>query len=141
MTTNEGAYVLIDDLVSELQSDQSLFAKKANTVTAAIGAMATALAAGLTHLIQTGADLPSWLTSLVFVLGMFGTTGAVAKTKNGMTDSVSTKLHNELTNRIDLNHIHSLSEDDVKLSVDREVDAAGLRDAADALVDREINQL
>lgn len=108
MATDKGSLTMIDDLVAELKANETLAARKANTVTSAIGGLATILATAGATWIESGTTLPSWMPVVVLILGMLSTTYGVSKTKNGMTESVATKLHSELTKRIDLNHIHEL---------------------------------
>lgn len=163
MTTNQGALTLIDDLVSDLQAGESTFARKANTVTAGLGTLITILLGGGTAWLESGTNIPSWLPAFVVALGMAATTFGVSKTKNGMTASVAARLHDELAARIDLNHTHApidkdelvrkvvvaseenaqglVGVDAVVVSSQAEARALELRDEADALVDRHINQL
>lgn len=95
---------LIDQLVDSLKVKETRAQKKANTVTTAIGSVATFVAAGLTALIESGTELPSWFPLLVVFVGMIATTYGVSKTKNGITDSVADKLHGEIAQKIDEEH-------------------------------------
>ncbi|ADD80902.1 holin [Rhodococcus phage ReqiPepy6] len=162
MATNAGALTLINDLVEEVKAGETPLARKANTVTAAIGTALTIILGGTTAWIESGTNIPSWLPGLVFVVGMLATTFGVSKTKNGMTASVADKLHSELAARIDLNHIHEpINTREAVLLASSEAGeglvggtpilvqseakgkhrAAELRDEADALIDQHINQL
>lgn len=107
MATSTGALDLISDLVEEVKSDQSTFARKANTVTSAIGVSATLVLMFLTAWLESGTNIPTWLPQAALICGLLATVYRVSKTPNGVTDSVATKLQAGLTERIDLNHIHA----------------------------------
>lgn len=133
-----GSVTLIKDLVAELQANEPVAARKANTVTNAIGTVATLLATAGATWLESGTSLPSWFPVLVLVLGMFGTTYGVSKTKNGMTDSIANMLHDALAERIDLKHVHGpeelpLSEGAPKTELVDE--ALELRSLANRLID------
>lgn len=141
MATNEQGLTFVDQLVGELQSEQTKAKKKANTVTAAIGSIATLILTGLTAVAESGTDLPSWFPYIVVFVGMVATTYSVSKTKNGITDSVADQLHNEIARKIDENHFHQdetitqiipVAEDEI------EDDVWGLRQTADELANRQI---
>ena len=102
MATKNSVLVLIENLVTDLQDSQSITAKKANTVTSAIGTVITVLLAGAAYWLETATDSPAWLPTVIFILGMLATTFGVSQTKNGITDSVATKLKSELARRTDL---------------------------------------
>lgn len=144
MATDKGSLTLIDDLVAELQANETFAARKANTVTSAIGTLATILATAGATWLESGTGVPSWLPVIVLILGMLGTTYSVSKTKNGMTTSVADKLHSELVKRIDLNHIH---EPPTELPVSPKAQqvypmdqAIALRAQADELIANHLNQ-
>lgn len=139
MITDNSGLDLVDQLVDDLKSNETRAQKKANTVTTAIGSIATFLAAGLTALVESGTDLPSWFPFIVVFVGMVATTYGVSKTKNGITDSVADKLHTEIARKIDENHFHS--DEDVTqiiplVSDSPEDDVYVLRRWADQIVDR-----
>lgn len=106
MATSQKGFTIIDQVVNDLQQDQSKTKKKANTVTTAIGSVATFVSAGLVALVENGTSLPNWFPFLVVFVGMVATTYGVSKTKNGVTDSLAEKLHDEIARRIDENHFH-----------------------------------
>ena len=106
MATDNTGLDLIDQVVDDLKSNQTRTQKKANTVTTAIGSIATFIAAGLSALVESGTDLPSWFPFVVVFVGMLASTYGVSKTKNGVTDSLATKLHDEIARKIDENHFH-----------------------------------
>lgn len=162
MATNTGALTMIQDLIEDVQAGESVMARKANTVVAAIGTVLTILLGGATAWIESGTNIPSWLPGLVVVLGMVATTYRISQTKNGVTSSVADKLQSELTARIDLNHIHEpIDTRKAVLLASSEANeglvggtpilaqseaegkhrAAELRDEADALIDQHINRL
>lgn len=165
MASNAGALTLINDLVEEVKAGETPLARKANTVTAAIGTALTIILGGATAWVESGTNIPSWLPGLVLVVGMLATTFGVSKTKNGMTSSVADKLHSELAARIDLNHTHApvvgaptfASSDEAveglvggtpvlvasseEAKARDEARAYQLRDEADSLIDSQINRL
>ncbi|AVO25251.1 holin [Gordonia Phage Odesza] len=106
MATGTAGLTVVDQVVQDLQNNESKTKKKANTVTTAIGSVATFVAAGLSALVENGTSLPSWFPFLVVVVGMISTTYGVSKTKNGVTDSLADRLHDEIARRIDENHFH-----------------------------------
>ncbi|QKY78682.1 holin [Gordonia phage Gill] len=106
MATGTAGLTVVDQVVQDLQSNESKTKKKANTVTTAIGSVATFVAAGLSALVESETSLPSWFPFLVVVVGMISTTYGVSKTKNGVTDSLADRLHDEIARRIDENHFH-----------------------------------
>lgn len=107
MATSNGALDLITDLVDQVKDDQSTFARKANTVTSAIGVTASLVLMFLTAWLESGTNIPTWLPQAALICGLLATVYRVSKTPNGVTDSVATKLQAGLTQRIDLNHIHA----------------------------------
>ena len=107
MATSNGALELITDLVDQVKDDQSTFARKANTVTSAIGVTASLVLMFLTAWLESGTNIPTWLPQAALICGLLATVYRVAKTPNGVTDSVATKLQDGLVKRIDLNHIHA----------------------------------
>ncbi|QFP94896.1 holin [Gordonia phage OhMyWard] len=112
MATSNAGLTVVDQVVQQVQDNESKTKKKANTVTTAIGSVATFAAAGLAALAESGTDLPSWFPFLVVAVGMLGTTYGVSRTKNGMTQSIADKLHAEIAARIDENHfLNHLDED------------------------------
>lgn len=106
MATSNSGLTVIDQVVEDLKNNEPLTKKKANTVTTAIGSIATFTAAGLSALVENGTSLPSWFPFLVVFVGMIATTYGVSKTKNGVTDSLADKLHDEISRRIDENHFY-----------------------------------
>ncbi|QGJ87992.1 holin [Gordonia phage Avazak] len=106
MATGTAGLTVVDQVVQDLQNNESKAKKKANTVTTAIGSVATFIAAGLSALVESETSLPSWFPFLVVVVGMISTTYGVSKTKNGVTDSLADRLHDEIARRIDENHFH-----------------------------------
>ncbi|QJD49588.1 holin [Gordonia phage Secretariat] len=112
MATSEAGLTVVDQVVQDLKAKETVAQKKANTVTTAIGSVATIAAAGLSALVESGTDLPSWFPFLVVVVGMIATTYGVSKTKNGVTQSIADKLHDEIAARIDANHFHDEEYDD-----------------------------
>ena len=104
MATSNAGLTVVDQVVQQVQESESKAKKKANTVTTAIGSVATFAAAGLAALAESGTDLPTWFPFLVVAVGMLGTTYGVSRTKNGMTQSIADKLHKEIAARIDTNH-------------------------------------
>lgn len=140
------SFQLLEDLIEDLQLSESPLAKKANTVTSAIGTVATILAAIAADLLASGIEgLPSWLPGAVVFIGMLGTTLSVAKTKNGVTPSVADKIRDGLADRIDLEHFHELTEQRASVSSPEPIrpvdDAAALRskayDVASGLYDQD----
>lgn len=107
MATSDGALTLISDLVEEVKSDQSTFARKANTVTSAIGVTASLVLMFLTAWLESGTNIPTWLPQAALICGLLATVYRVSKTPNGVTTSVASTLQDGLNKRIDLNHIHA----------------------------------
>lgn len=140
MATNPAGLTIIDTLVKDLQQKETLKDKKANTITTAVGSIATIAAAGLAAWAENGTDLPSWLPFLVGILGLLGTTYRVSKTKNGITDSIADKLHDEIAARIDSNHFHEPELPDtqsIPVAVEEkrgELDAQRLRSIAEGII-------
>lgn len=135
------SFQLLEDLIEDLQLSESPLAKKANTVTSAIGAGATLLAAFAADLLASGIQgLPSWLPGAVIFIGMIGTTFSVARTKNGVTPSVADKLRDTLSDRIDLEHFHELTEGTKSVSSPQPIhpvdEAVNLREQADSVTAR-----
>lgn len=142
---DNGSLMLIDDLVAEVQANEPAAARKANTVTNAIGTVATLLATAGATWLESGTTLPSWFPVVVLVMGMLGTTYGVSKTKNGMTASVADLLHDALAQRIDLKHIHS-PEVELPLTEDAPQtykfdQALELRAQAQGLIDGQLTKL
>lgn len=106
MATGTAGLTVVDQIVGDLQNQETRTKKKANTVTTAIGSVSTFAAAGLSALVESETSLPSWFPFLVVFVGMIATTYGVSKTKNGVTDSLADKLHDEIARRIDENHFH-----------------------------------
>ncbi|QKY79406.1 holin [Gordonia phage Jodelie19] len=113
MVTSNAGLTVVDQVVQSIQENESKTKKKANTVTTAIGSVATFVAAGLSALVETNTDLPTWFPFLVVAVGMLGTTYGVSRTKNGMTESIADKLHREIATRIDENHFHDVIDEPV----------------------------
>ncbi|QAU06248.1 holin [Gordonia phage Rickmore] len=113
MATGTAGLTVVDQVVQSIQENESKTKKKANTVTTALGSVATFVAAGLSALVESNTDLPTWFPFLVVAVGMLGTTYGVSKTKNGMTESIADKLHREIAARIDENHFHDEIDDPV----------------------------
>lgn len=113
MATSNAGLTVVDQVVQQVQDNESKTKKKANTVTTAIGSVATFVAAGLASLVESGTDLPTWFPFLVVAVGMLGTTYGVSRTKNGMTQSIADKLHAEIAARIDENHFHDEIDDPI----------------------------
>lgn len=139
MATSTNSLALISDLVEDVQQEQTLFERKANTVVAAVGAIATTILGMGAYWLESGTPIPPWLPMVIFVAGMVATTLKVSNTKNGVTASVATKLQDGLATKIDLNHIHAPDLDVVpeppteqQFAVDKALD---LRAEAHALVD------
>lgn len=107
MATDHSANTLIRDLVLDVRAQEPKVREKANTVTAVIGTVVTTVLGIATLLLQSGLDLPEWSVFVVLVAGMVATDLGISKTKNGMTDSTATRLEEELSKRIDLNHDHT----------------------------------
>lgn len=97
-------YGVISEIVDDAKKGQPKSKEKANTVTVGIGALITAILAALTHLAESGIDLPEWTPFAVTVLGLIATVFGTSKTKNGVTDSVAAQLNAALTKRIDDTH-------------------------------------
>ena len=93
-----------------------------------IGQVLTALAATGTYWIESGSDAPSWLPIVVFLVGQLATIIAVSQTRNGITESVKTRLQTELLRAIDVHH-----EPTVEASYAEEHDPGALRAEADRL--------
>lgn len=107
MATDHAANTLIRDLVLDVRAQEPKVREKANTVTAVVGTVVTTVLGIATLLLQSGLDLPEWSVFVVLVAGMVATDLGISKTKNGMTDSTATRLEEELSKRIDLNHDHT----------------------------------
>lgn len=107
MATDHAANTLIRDLILDVRAQEPKVREKANTVTAVIGTVVTTVLGIATLLLQSGLDLPEWSVFVVLVAGMVATDLGISKTKNGMTDSTATRLEEELSKRIDLNHDHT----------------------------------
>ncbi|WNM72390.1 holin [Gordonia phage Mossy] len=112
MATSNAGLTVVDQVVQSIQENESKTKKKANTVTTALGSVATFVAAGLSALVESNTDLPTWFPFLVVAVGMLGTTYGVSRTKNGMTESIADKLHREIAARIDENHFHDDFDDE-----------------------------
>ncbi|QPL14659.1 holin [Gordonia phage Schwartz33] len=106
MATSTAGLTVVDQVVQDLQSKETKAKKKANTVTTAIGSGATLAATVLSALIESETALPSWFPFLVVAVGMVATTYGVSQTKNGVTQSLADKLHEEIAAKIDANHFH-----------------------------------
>jgi hypothetical protein len=139
MATNTNGLALISDLVEDVKGEETLFQRKANTVTSSIGVTASLILMFLTSWVESGTNIPSWLPNAVLICGLLATTYSVSKTKNGVTASVATKLQDGLAAKIDLNHIHDPAKDlvpDSPTSQPFAVDQAiELRAEANALVE------
>lgn len=139
MATDNSGLDLVDQLVDDLKANETRTQKKANTVTTAIGSIATFVAAGLSALVESGTDLPSWFPFVVVFVGMLATTYGVSKTKNGVTVSLANKLHDEIARKIDENHFHeeAITEIIPITEFDEEQDSSNadeLRRVADSIV-------
>ena len=139
MATDNSGLDLVDQLVDDLKANETRTQKKANTVTTAIGSIATFVAAGLSALVESGTDLPSWFPFVVVFVGMLATTYGVSKTKNGVTDSLANKLHDEIARKIDENHFHEEANTEIIpiTEFDEEQDSLNadeLRRVADSIV-------
>lgn len=106
MAIDNNAHNLIRDLVLEVKDSEPKTKQKANTVTTAIGGVATLAASGVALLLENDLGLPTWVIWILVAVGVFGTTLSVNKTTNGVTESVADRLELELARRIDLNHNH-----------------------------------
>lgn len=106
MSSAANAGTLIRDLVKQVQAEEPVTRRKANTVTTVTGAVLTGLATTGTELVSSGLDLPPWFSMVVMALGLAATAFSVSKTKNGMTESVAERLELELSRLIDVNHEH-----------------------------------
>lgn len=147
MVTQNSTLTLIDDLVAEAKLDQTRTKEKANTVTTAIGGALTVALTAATAWLESGTNIPSWLPIVVMVLGTLMTTYGVSKTKNGITDSVADKLHNELARKIDLSHNCEMESAKVYAEHGHGADdrdhtghAHTLRSIADEIVDGEVDR-
>lgn len=135
MATSAGALDLINDLVDQVKDDQSTFARKANTVTSAIGITASLVLMFLVSWAESGTNIPTWLPQATLICGLLATVYRVSKTPNGVTDSVATKLQVGLTERIDLNHIHAPENlPDPVVTIEPVDKALELREHAQALM-------
>lgn len=139
MAIDNSGLDLVDQLVDDLKANETRTQKKANTVTTAIGSIATFVAAGLSALVESRTDLPSWFPFVVVFVGMLATTYGVSKTKNGVTDSLANKLHDEIARKIDENHFHeeAITEIIPITEFDEEQDSSNadeLRRVADSIV-------
>lgn len=106
MAIDNNAHNLIRDLVLEVKDSEPKTKQKANTVTTAIGGVATLAASGVALLLENDLGLPTWVLWVLVAIGVFGTTLSVNKTTNGVTESVADRLELELARRIDHNHNH-----------------------------------
>lgn len=106
MSSSRNAETLIRDLIEQVKAEEPATRRKANTVTAVIGTVATGIASAGAYAAQNGLDLPDWFVLVVAVAGMIATDLAISRTRNGMTDSTADRLELELARRIDLNHDH-----------------------------------
>lgn len=106
MAIDNNANTLIRDLVLEVKENEPKTKQKANTVTTAIGGVATLGVSGLALLLESDLGLPTWVIWVLVAIGIFGTTLGVSNTPNGVTESVADRLELELARRIDLNHNH-----------------------------------
>lgn len=138
MVTNKGGLTLIDNLVEDMQQEQTLFERKANTVSAALGSIATTVLAMGAYWLESGTAIPSWFPMMIFIAGMVATVFKVSKTPNGITSSVATKLQDGLAAKIDLEHNHELETEVIpdspvvqQFAVDK---ALELRSEADSLL-------
>lgn len=109
MQNDQGALTLINDLVDDLLGEETLAAKKANTVVASVGGFVTLLGTAAAYLVESETTLPSWFPMVITILGILGTIFKTNRTPNGITPSVAIKLQNKLTERIDLTHLHELN--------------------------------
>ena len=139
MATGTAGLTVVDQVVQDLQDNQSKTKKKANTVTTAIGSIATFAAAGLAALVENGTSLPNWFPFLVVAVGMISTTYGVSKTKNGVTDSLADKLHNDIARRIDENHFHDFVDGEADTTAaqvveSNETNVVDLKTVADQIV-------
>lgn len=140
MATNPAGLTIIDTLVKDLQGTETVKNKKANTITTAVGSVATIAAAALSAWVESGTDLPSWLPFLVVIVGMVATTYGVSKTKNGITDSIADKLHDAIAEKIDANHFHEQelpATQPISDAVEEkrgEIDAQRLRSIAEGII-------
>lgn len=108
MNNEQGPLTLINDLVDELLGEETLAAKKANTVVSAIGGTVTILGTAAAYMVESETNLPSWFPMVVTILGILGTILKTNKTANGFTPSVAAKLQNKLGEKIDVEHYHEL---------------------------------
>lgn len=113
MATSNAGLTVVDQVVQQVQANESKAKKKANTVTTAIGSTLTFVAGGLSALVESNTNLPTWFPFLVVAVGLLATTYGVSQTKNGMTDSIANKLHWEIASRIDEDHFHDDDSDPV----------------------------
>lgn len=132
MATNMPQSDLIRELVAEAKADQTTPRRKANTVTASVGAIVTGIAASGTYLLESDLNLAEWVPMLVMVVGLVGTVLGVSQTRNGVTDSVESKLRDELARRIDDNHYHG---DDMDEAASDELSIDVLRGHADQIAE------
>lgn len=109
MQNEQGALTLINDLVDDLLGEETLAARKANTVVAGVGGFITLLGTAAAYLVESETTLPSWFPMVITILGILGTIFKTNRTPNGITPSVAIKLQDKLTERIDLTHLHELS--------------------------------
>lgn len=132
MANNMPQHDLIRELVSEAKTHQTTPRRKANTVTAAVGAVVTALAAGGTYILESDLNLDDWVPLLVMAIGLVGTVLGVSQTRNGITDSVEVNLRDELARRIDENHYHG---DEIEEAPSDDLTTDVLRGHADQLAE------
>lgn len=138
MAVDNNTYTLLRDLVLEVQQGEPKTKQKANTVTTAIGGVATLAVSGLAVLLENDLGLPTWVLWVVVAIGVFGTTLGVNKTTNGVTSSVADRLELELARRIDLNHNHGDVVEAVAAQSDEQpassTDPEALKAEADRLI-------
>lgn len=132
MANNMPQHDLIRELVSEAKAHQTTPRRKANTVTATVGAVVTGLAASGTYILESDLNLDSWVPLLVMAIGLVGTVLGVSQTRNGVTDSVEANLRDELARRIDENHYHG---DDLEEAPSDDLSIDVLRGHADQIAE------
>lgn len=110
MQQNQGPLTLINDLVDEILGEETLSAKKANTVVASVGGVITLLGTVAAFLVESETPLPSWFPLVITFLGIAGTIFKTNRTQNGMTPSVANKLQTRLRERIDVAHYHETQQ-------------------------------
>lgn len=132
MANNMPQHDLIRELVSEAKAHQTTPRRKANTVTAAVGAIVTGLAAGGAYILESDLHLDGWVPLLVMGIGLVGTVLGVSQTRNGITDSIEANLRDELARRIDQGHYHG---DDLEEAPSDDLSIDVLRGHADQLAE------